>query len=352
MRSFTASACGCLSSLILMGCSPDNVNFFNAGVGTDLYATTLVQSAALEDLYLGWLCDHSGIPVAWNNSSPACVGLGAVSTDWNLIVQAGMNDIDLRCDEYLTWLDNRRRSQAPVIKQLGDMSSAAQAIMTIAGTGASAIGIVGVAFGIATNTFTNVNSRLLYDVNNSTVQSIVLSNDNRFRQELLGVTINNRPAAIYALRSYLRLCMPYTIETQINNAVTFFQVGGVASQNAIRNPLISATNVETAQIAPLKASTPATFKPERPRRVSAQGWGQVSSSTTIDVLTGKAIRKSLCMPEGDGSYNKNVGYGLKMYWSVAHTKDGIRDLNWQTNNVQLGSADVIRLEMNLAQIKP
>ena len=263
MRLFAASLGLLGATSLLSGCSPNGIDFFNGGVGTDLYAPTVSQSAQLEDVYIGYLCDRAGLQTSGAGETLSCAALGPVSNNWTLIVQAGMNDIDRRCDEYLTWLDNRKRSQVPVLKQLSDLSTATQAIMTITGAGANAIGIVGVAFGIATNTFTNINSRLLYEVNHSTVQSIVLGNDNRFRQDLMGVKINNRPAAIYALRSYLRLCMPYTIETQINNAVTLFEVGGVASAGANPSPLISGFNVETVQVPTIRnpAAPIRTVKP-------------------------------------------------------------------------------------------
>jgi hypothetical protein len=236
MRPFAGSVAAMLSVMVLSACSPQDRIFLDAGVGTDLYASAVSQSAGLEDQYIQFLCDHAGI---------SCSGLGLGSPSWTVIVQAGMNDIDQRCDAYLTWLDDRSRSQAPILKELSDLSVATQAIMATTPAGVEAITIVGIAFGLASNTFTNFNSRLLYEVNHSTVQSIVFGNDNRFRQDLMGKTINNRPAAIYALRSYLRLCMPFTIETSINNAVTLFEVGGIPSADANPNPLISANNVVT-----------------------------------------------------------------------------------------------------------
>lgn len=316
MQPYNAAWGGFLCCALLSGCSPDNAMFSNGGVGTDLYSSSASASARLEDLYIGLLCDRAGLQTVGAGDSLACASLGPVSNNWTLIVQAGMNDIDRRCDEYLTWLDDRKRSQVPILKQLGDTATATQAIMTIAGTGANAIGIVGVAFGLAANTFTNINSRLLYEVNHSTVQSIVLGNNNRFRQDLMGVNINNRPAAIYALRSYLRLCMPYTIETQINNAVTLFEVGGVASAGANPSPLISGLNVETVQVpmirnptAPIRTVKPPIARHEESclnkiecalTKAQIEGWQKGLCVKTIDGKLGpidsetrKAIRDYL-----------------------------------------------------------
>ncbi len=188
------------------------------------------------------------------------------------------------------------------MKELSDLSAASQAIMTIAGTGANAIGIVGVAFGLAANTFTNINSRLLYEVNHSTIQSIVLSNNNRFRQDLQGKIINNRPAAIYALRSYLRICMPYTIETQINNAVTLFEVGGVASADADLNPLISATNVATATT-PIRSPRMALPPVQRP--IPPKGsLNKVEDRFSSEMLS--KLQKSICVTPQTGQWDSNT----------------------------------------------
>jgi hypothetical protein len=133
-----------------------------------------------------------------------------------------MNDIDRRCDSYLAWLDEKRRSREPILKQLADMGAATAAILRATNAGATPIAIVGVAFGLAADTFTNVSSRLLLEVNHSTVQSVVLGYQAEFRATNVKVIIDNRPAAIYLLRSYLRLCMPYSIEMSINNTVTIY----------------------------------------------------------------------------------------------------------------------------------
>ena len=90
----------------------------------------------------------------------------------------------------------------------------------------------------------------MLEVNHSTVQQVVLTRQTKFREDLLGnqamhmspVIIASRPAAIYALRSYLRLCMPITIETEINTTVAVFERGG-APALMHKNPMISAKSV-------------------------------------------------------------------------------------------------------------
>jgi hypothetical protein len=160
-----------------------------------------------------------------------------------------LNDIDRRCDAYLTWLDNKRRWVGPFHQQILDTQTATTAIMAATLVDPTkAIAVVGAAFGFAAHSFTNFNNRFLFEVEKSTVQSVVLTRQQQYRQGLPAV-INNRPAAIYALRQYLRLCMPMTIETQINTTVKLFErAGPQALSQARARPMIDPKTVQSANI--------------------------------------------------------------------------------------------------------
>jgi len=160
-----------------------------------------------------------------------------------------MNDIDQRCDAYLAWLDNARRAHAPTIKEFGDAQSATTIIMQQAGMSAAPIAIAAAAFNFATNTYTNVTSRLVLELNRSTVQAVVLGRQRTYREGLFGtdtsgrkIMITSRPQAIFALRSYLRFCMPMTIETEVNSTVATFERGG-AEALATSTPMITPETV-------------------------------------------------------------------------------------------------------------
>lgn len=207
----------------LQGCSSADHQYFDSGIGTELAYSTLPTQTASQNSYVKYICQQAG--------SSSC------AVDWNTFVQAGMNDIDQRCDGYLAWLDARRRSSGPILEQISDTATAADAILTATKAGSVAISVVGTALGFARETFNNINSRLIMEVNHSTVQSIVLSNQTRFRDDLVGKSIGTRPEALYALRQYLRICMPFTIETEINNTLTTFAQGGAGALED-REPLI------------------------------------------------------------------------------------------------------------------
>jgi len=245
---FFATASLCVGVLLTAAaCDPtDTKHYFTQGVGTQLYPDDIAAQTDLQNTYVQYVCSQAGLTPSVSPAGVVSCGTDPQSEEtWYLFVQAGMNDIDERCDSYLTWLDNVRRARAPTIKELSDAHTAAELIMQATGVGAGPIAVVGAAFGFATDTFTNVTSRLVLEVNHSTVQSVVLASQKQFREDLLGsakgaptVLIPSKPAAIYALRSYLRLCMPMTIETQINNTVSVFERAG---PDALKSePMISA----------------------------------------------------------------------------------------------------------------
>ena len=227
----------------LSGCNSADGGYLTRGIGTDLNTPSLADQTAQLDSYVLDICRQAGFAPVEGVNGGQCTIDGSFSTDWALFVQAGMNDIDRRCDDYLQWLDDKRRSTAPILQQIGDTQTGVTAVMAATNVAGPAIGIVAAAFGFARSSFTNFNSRLLLEIDHSTVQAVVFSRQRAFRLGLPPV-IDNRPAAIYALRSYLRLCMPITIETDINNTVTLFARGARPT-----TPLVTPQNIAATMIA-------------------------------------------------------------------------------------------------------
>lgn len=234
----------CCVALLTAACDTTESKYFRYGIGTDLYTADIAQETQFQDIYLTELC-RQALPVL-SGAEGQCLSGVPSSGGWNLIVQAGLNDVDRRCDSYLAWLDDRRRTNNAVLKELGDITVASQAIMRVAGVSANPITLAGLAFGLAANTFTNVNSRLLLEVDKTTVQTLVLHRRNQYRIDINSLSIDSRPAAVHALRSYLNICTPFTIETDINATITVFQNGGASALN--RPPLIDPATIRGAVI--------------------------------------------------------------------------------------------------------
>jgi hypothetical protein len=198
---------GCIAlTLLLGGCDPvTDRRYVNEGAGVDLYTSDRASQVELLKEYENFVC----APLGAN-----CGG------DWSTFVLAGMNDIDLRCDGFLTWLDARRRDKEPIIAEISALNTAVHSIMTVTGSSPASLNIVTAAFGLASASFANWNSRLLISANQSTVQEIVYQGQGDFRKTIKGYPVPDQPTAIYLLRNYLRLCMPITIEASFNTTTT------------------------------------------------------------------------------------------------------------------------------------
>ena len=156
-------------ALTVAGCNPvTDRKFISEGAGVDLNSSDLAHQTDLLNEYSRLICEQAG---------PNCGGSAQA------FVLAGMNDIDQRCDAYLTWLDARRRDKEPILAELSALNTAAHAIMTVSGSSPKALDIVTAAFGLTSATYNNWNSRLMLAVNQSTVQDIVYTTQGQYRRQ-------------------------------------------------------------------------------------------------------------------------------------------------------------------------
>lgn len=209
-----------VAATALAGCQDGEQNYLTNGIGSELTAPGLVRTESLQNQYFSYLCRQA--------TSQSYAPKSSCQVDsWNLIVQQGMNDIDRRCDAYLQWLDNRKRSKGPWISQIGDTAAATSAILGQVDAGTKAITIVGQAFQLLTKSVQNYHSRLLLEIESSTINSIVLRGRYDFRSYIQEQRIKfaSKPEAEHALRSYTRLCLPFAIEAKVNDFSTLAAQG-------------------------------------------------------------------------------------------------------------------------------
>ncbi|MDA9500653.1 hypothetical protein XI05_24890 [Bradyrhizobium sp. CCBAU 11357] len=246
--------------LALAGCDPNDRTYFRDGIGTQLYTADTASAAELQNIYLDYLCRQANSYVG--PDVPSCAQQAIPANYWPIIVQAGLNDIDARCDSYLAWLDAKRRENAAVLAEIGAVRFAVDALTNPNVTGVSAVGLAAIsaAFGLANDTVKNLNS-LLLQVDHTTVQSVVLVNRRKFREDLLGLAISNKPIAVHALRSYLTICMPMTISANINSTVTVFEQAGAAAAGR-RQPLVSTSTIAEAHSARDRVTPSGTTDPK------------------------------------------------------------------------------------------
>jgi hypothetical protein len=274
------SVIACLGlTLVLAGCDPTaELRYANEGAGVNLYTADRAGQVALLNEYEQFICAQIG---------PSC-GSG----DWGTFVQAGMNDIDLRCDGFLTWLDAQRRDRAPVLAQIQAINTAAHAIMTVTGSNPQSLDIVTAAFGLASATYANWNSRLLIAANQSTVQEIVYKSQGDYRGKIKTYAVPDQPTAIYLLRNYLRLCMPITIEASINTTTTLVLRDAPV---AARNNLVVSTVVPGRPTIVRDINAPLTRFEPPPPPVQTSLPGEI----TLSRPDMRLVLNTLCRPKSE-----------------------------------------------------
>jgi hypothetical protein len=295
-----------LMALATAACNPVADQYFREGAGSDLYTAQLPQETQLQDEYVYYICRQAGNP---------SVGGSCDGTTWTAFTLAGMNDIDRRCDAYLDWLDAQRRDRTPILAQIGAMGGSAVAIMGAAGAGVQALSIVANAFGLAGTTYANWNSRLLLDVDHSTVQTIVYTRQQDFRKVNVGVIVPDRPAAIYLLRGYLRICMPITIETTINTNVTLAQAGvspTVIQNMFLRKAVFGRDAGPVSQPAPLKANDALRPREQPQAPAPADAQTKEEQSMTPAELSGYQARV-LCLPRATGQFDAETRIAIGIF---------------------------------------
>lgn len=143
------------------------------------------------------------------------------SDKWQLVVRAGLNAIDEQCEKYIDaifWADRDLRTARNQINLIGATTAT---LMGVFSASAEAIAATAGAFGFSTQGITNFSSGLLYEIEPSGIQKVVKRSQATYRQgvEQRMTAYNSRPAAVAAIQGYLSLCLPASIETQINEAV-------------------------------------------------------------------------------------------------------------------------------------
>ena len=289
------------ASIVAAGCNlQGDYRFANEGVGTNLYSTDVRRQNQIQQMYYGYLCGQANLPLAGTSPEglPICNFAAFSTLHWNALVQAGMNDIDTRCDAYLAWYDSRKRSQQPVISQINTTARLVNAILLAYAPTSAAIGVVAEAFGFAQATVINYHSRLLFEIDTSTLQALVLGNQRSFREGVAELKFQTKPAVEHALRSYLRICMPFSIETEVNNVLTVVKRRGDAPPPLINThsvaAAVDATKPRSAEqrVTAVRVTPPPPIveTPEVKKIFAIGGYDE------NDLLT---LQRALCVPNGE-----------------------------------------------------
>ncbi len=312
--------------VLLQGCTSGDSKYTKYGIGKDLYSSDLELATRNLDIYLGYICHQSGIgaPIG-GDGLPYCQYGSMGLAQWTLLVQSGFNDIDRRCDGYLAWLENVRHRDAFYNSQLNQVARLTNSILTATNpTTGIAIGIVAEAFGYAKSVFNDHQARIMLGYESSTIKTIVSERRIEFRKKFSDVGVRYKPDAVYILRSYLRICMPYTITMDANTYARATATGTskeIMEQNdpeQVRKSIISKTLFDDIPPGGSRdefESTDPDLNKGKPKINGARGGHEGS----ILLSRGKLMQQNLCLPTADqtGGFYTKTRNAIRLYeWAL------------------------------------
>ena len=293
---------GCIAlALLVSGCSVLEEKLIQEGIGTELPVADMAEATRRLDVYLTFLCAQAGGTRLVAETSDAMISCDMSrygAAQWSALVSAGFNDIDRRCDGYLAWLASRRRDRNAILSQISDTRTFTEALLFTTGVGAAPIAIAGLAFGLASNSFTNYYSRLLFEIEKSTVSVLVREKRLQYR-ETLNVRIAFQPDAVHVLREYLLICTPFYIEDLVNQRTRDSVSGNTPADKGnaeqIRRSIVAGALLSSIPKSPRDplpgAGNNPPAQPLQPRMAN----GVTDSERAMSKSTGASIQKNLCV---------------------------------------------------------
>ncbi|MEM9332894.1 MAG: hypothetical protein AAGA53_16355 [Pseudomonadota bacterium] len=221
---------------------------------------------------------------------------------WTLFVQSGFNDIDRRCDGYLAWIEEVRNREAFGNSQINAIETLVRGLKVATGVASvESLAIIGEAFGYSQSLFTDYHRFLYNGLESSTIKAIVSERRLAYRISLRDVQIQYKPDAVNVLRSYLRICMPFTITMDAN---TFARAS--ATGNELPNYVDPRLQRETLIGQRLLRDTPENAKEVivktivKTETVEAEPFDtrfQTKVEETLDKSDVQNIQSRLCAPQ-------------------------------------------------------
>ena len=139
--------------------------------------------------------------------------------DWRPVVHAGMHYVDVRCSRFmdaLFWLNRARDTSSNQIRYAG---AGASALLALLNASRELIGIAPIGFGFLDQTVNNVGQGLLYNLDPGIVSGLVSRQQAAYRGAIKDTQYTTRGAALQAVQQYAALCLPVSIEGEVNRAI-------------------------------------------------------------------------------------------------------------------------------------
>jgi hypothetical protein len=173
------------------------------------------------------------------------------ATEWQQVINAGLNMADEKCDDYLSALHRLDRARRTTSTQLTLTGATTAAIMGLLEASAQAIAITAAAFGYTAATVENLGNSVLYELEPSSVSTMVHKLQNQYRQQLSSTSgFQGRATAFSIVQNYIRICLPSQIEAEVNSSIRNSGAFGQPGDPASGQPPAVSTNPEVVAFRP------------------------------------------------------------------------------------------------------
>jgi len=134
------------------------------------------------------------------------------------VVAAGIHYVDVRCDRYMDALFYFNRIRETASREVQFAGAASAAALTILKASTELIGLAPLGIGFVDQTINNVGRGLLYDLPPHIVRQLVEKQQQAYLKAV-AKEYTSRPHAMQTIQGYAALCLPATIETEVNRAI-------------------------------------------------------------------------------------------------------------------------------------
>lgn len=138
--------------------------------------------------------------------------------EWRPVIDAGITYVDQQCDQFmdsLFWLNRARETASRQVQYTGAALGAALAAVEAS---KNAIGLTPLGFSLVDQTINNLGAGLLFNLNPSTVRTLVEKRQVAYLQSL-SPSYTSKALALRMIQGYAAICLPPSIETEVERAI-------------------------------------------------------------------------------------------------------------------------------------
>jgi hypothetical protein len=247
-----------------------------------------------------------------------CENITQGNNKWDSVVDAGLGYVDEQCGKYIDALFWYNRFKKTTSNQLSITGASTASIMGLLKSSAKQISLVATTFGLTSTSFNNLTSHVLYQLEPSGIKVLIDRSKVAYRSIIEKGRLAspreaaaNKPQAMRAIAGYLSLCLPATIETNINTAIQSSQFEKVGSTSAAV-PAIQAIEFK-AKVGnePKKATDKVSAtQPKKYSKYIKYPKGEAEEKLLFS--SGKTIQAALCV-NPDGDFRSDTRTAIALY---------------------------------------